>query len=120
MPKARAVKVYGLKNCDTVKKARAWLDAHEIAHDFYDYRAEGLPPALLKSWIAKAGWEALFNRASTTFKDLPEKDKAKLDEKSAIALMLAHPAIIKRPVLEHGAGLLVGFKPAVYEQAFGV
>ena len=108
--------IYGIKNCDTMKKARAWLDAHKVAYAFHDYKAAGIERGKLEGWAKKAGWETLLNRAGTTFRKLPDKDKEGLTEKKAIALMLAHPSLIRRPVLELGGGkLLVGFKPEQYE-----
>jgi arsenate reductase len=101
--------LYGIKNCDTVKKARAWLDARGVAYEFHDYKAAGIDEARLRSWAAELGWEKLLNRAGTTFRKLPEADKANLGEDKAIALMLAQPSMIKRPVLDLGARRLVGF-----------
>jgi Spx/MgsR family transcriptional regulator len=106
--------IYGIKNCDTMKKARAWLDSNGVAYDFHDYKAAGVAKEKLKTWSDKVGWEMLLNRAGTTFKKLPEADKEGLNEKKALALMLAQPSMIKRPVLEMGSKLLVGFKPDVY------
>jgi arsenate reductase (glutaredoxin) len=114
---ARTVTIYGIKNCDTMKKARAWLDAREVAYAFHDYKTAGIERVMLESWAKKAGWETLLNRAGTTFKKLPENKKAALDEKKAIALMLDQPSMIKRPVLDIGGKLLVGFRPEVYEKA---
>lgn len=108
--------IYGIKNCDTMKKARAWLDSHDIACDFHDYKAVGIDRARLKGWADKVGWETLLNRAGTTFRKLSEADKTGLNETRAIALMLAQPSMIKRPVLEAGGKLLVGFKPDVYDK----
>jgi arsenate reductase (glutaredoxin) len=102
-----------------MKKARAWLDAHKIAYEFHDYKASGIDHAVLEGWAAKVGWEFLLNRAGTTFRALPDADKANLTEKKAIALMLAQPSMIKRPVLDQGGKLLVGFKPEQYSAAFG-
>ncbi|GAB1715853.1 MAG: arsenate reductase [Nitrobacter sp.] len=110
--------IYGIKNCDTMKKARAWLDDHGIAYDFHDYKAAGIDRTRLKGWAAKLGWEPLLNRAGTTFRKLPDADKAGLTEARALALMLDQPSMIKRPVLEAGDKLLVGFKPEVYEKEF--
>jgi arsenate reductase (glutaredoxin) len=108
--------IYGIKNCDTMKKARAWLDGRGVAYAFHDYKVSGIDRARLEGWTAKVGWEVLLNRAGTTFRKLSDKKKAGLSEKSAIALMLAQPSMIKRPVLEAAGGrLLVGFKPADYE-----
>jgi len=110
--------LYGIKNCDTMKKARAWLDAHKVAYAFHDYKASGIDKATLESWTTKVGWETLLNRASTTFRKLPDADKDGLNEKKAIALMLAQPSMIKRPMLDRGGELTVGFKPEVYQRAF--
>jgi arsenate reductase (glutaredoxin) len=110
--------IYGIKNCDTMKKAFAWLDGHKVAYSFHDYKKEGIDRARLEKWIKATGWEALLNRAGTTFKKLPDKDKTGLTEKKAIALMLVQPSMIKRPVVEMGAKLLVGFKPEEYAKAF--
>ena len=111
--------IHGIPNCDTMKKARAWLEARGVAHAFHDYRRDGLPPGLLESWVARLGWEVLLNRAGTTFRKLPETAREGLDEARAIELMRAHPALIKRPVLVAGDRLLVGFKPETYAAAFG-
>src|SRR5262245_2167720 len=104
---AKSVTIYGIKNCDTMKKARAWLDAKRIAYAVHDYKAEGVAKTSLEKWAKEVGWEVLLNRAGTTFRALPEKDKEGLTEKKAIALMLAQPSMIKRPVLEAGGKLLV-------------
>ena len=113
-----SITIYGIKNCDTMKKARAWLYDHSVAYDFHDYKTAGIEKSKLETWSEKLGWETLLNRAGTTFKKLPDKDKDGLTEKKAIALMLAQPSMIKRPVLELGGGkLLVGFKPENYDQA---
>ncbi|WFU44684.1 ArsC family reductase [Bradyrhizobium sp. CB82] len=111
--------IYGIKNCDTMKKARAWLDANGVAYDFHDYKAAGVEKEKLKAWSDKVGWETLLNRAGTTFKKLPEADREGLNEKKALALMLAQPSMIKRPVLEMGSKLLVGFKPEIYAKDVG-
>ena len=111
-----SVTIYGIKNCDTMKKARAWLDAHGVAYRFHDYKQDGIDKARLAGWVGKVGWEALLNRAGTTFRKLPDAEKADLDERRAVALMLAQPSMIKRPVLEEGGKLLVGFKPDVYRK----
>lgn len=110
--------IYGIKNCDTMKKARTWLDEHGVTYDFHDYKAAGIDRERLERWTHKVGWEVLLNRAGTTFRKLPESERADLDEAKAIALMLEHPSMIKRPVLEKGAKLLVGFKPAEYQSSF--
>jgi len=109
------ITIYGIKNCDTMKKARALLDKRRIAYEFHDYKTRGIERRKLEGWAKKAGWEVLLNRAGTTFKKLPDKDKEGLSEKNAIALMLAQPSMIKRPVLELSGGkILVGFKPDDY------
>jgi len=109
--------IHGIKNCDTMKKARAWLKAAGIAHDFHDYKTTGITPALLQAWVRQAGWEALLNRAGTTFRKLPDDQKQGLDEARAVALMLAAPSMIKRPVLTHGDKLIIGFDAARYSAA---
>lgn len=109
--------LFGIRNCDTVKRAKAWLDGRAIDYTFHDYRRDGLDPTLLDGWIDRLGWEALLNRSGTTFRGLPDADKAALDHDRATALMLAHPAMIRRPVLVHGDRLLVGFKPEDYAAA---
>jgi arsenate reductase (glutaredoxin) len=106
--------IYGIKNCDTMKKARAWLDGHGVAYDFHDYKSEGIAKERLKAWSDELGWEALLNRAGTTFRKLPDAEKEGLNEKKALALMLEQPSMIKRPVLDLGSKRLVGFKPDVY------
>ena len=112
-----AATLYGIANCDTVKKARAWLDRSRVAYDFHDYRKAGIEEARLRAWADELGWEALLNRAGTTFRKLPEADKQGLDEDKAIALMLAQPSMIKRPVLDLGGRRIAGFKPELYESA---
>jgi arsenate reductase (glutaredoxin) len=109
--------LYGIKNCDTMKKARAWLDAKGVAYTFHDYKAQGIDRTRLESWARSVGWETLLNRAGTTFRKLPDADKTGLDEGRAMALMLDQPSMIKRPVLDLGGRLLVGFKPELYEEA---
>lgn len=113
-----SVTIYGIKNCDTMKKARAWLADHSIEADFHDYKASGIDRPHLERWCAEAGWETVLNRAGTTFRKLDDADKQGLDQKKAIALMLAQPSMIKRPVLEAGDRIIVGFKPDRYEQFF--
>jgi arsenate reductase (glutaredoxin) len=108
------ITIYGIKNCDTMKKARAWLDGHGVKYDFHDYKTSGIAKDRLKAWSDKLGWETLLNRAGTTFRKLPDADKEGLNEKKALALMLAQPSMIKRPVLEVGSKLLVGFSPDGY------
>ena len=111
--------LYGIPNCDTVKKARAWLDAKGAAYTFHDYKKAGADPAKLKTWVDAKGWEVLLNRAGTTFRKLPDDAKQGLDADKAIALMLEQPSMIKRPVVEHPGGLLVGFKEPEWAAAFG-
>jgi arsenate reductase len=106
--------IYGIKNCDTMKKARAWLDSHGVTYGFHDYKTEGIAKEKLKQWADELGWETLLNRAGTTFRKLPDSDREGLNERKAIALMLAQPSMIKRPVLDLGGKLLVGFKPEIY------
>jgi Spx/MgsR family transcriptional regulator len=115
----KPVVIYGIKNCDTMKKARAWLDDHGVAYTSHDYKSAGIERAQLEGWARKVGWEALLNRAGTTFRKLPDRDKVGLGENKAIALMLDQPSLIKRPVLEADRKLLVGFKPEVYAKEFG-
>ena len=112
------ITIYGIKNCDTMKKARAWLDGHGVKYGFHDYKSAGIDKDQLKLWSDELGWETLLNRAGTTFKKLPDSDKEGLTERKALALMLAQPSMIKRPVLDLGGGrLLVGFTPQVYGEA---
>src|ERR1700688_2702422 len=106
--------IYGIKNCDTMKKARAWLDSHGVAYGFHDYKSEGIAKDKLKGWSDKLGWETLLNRAGTTFRTLPEADKERLNERRTLPLMLAQPSIIKRRVLDLGGKWLLGFKPEIY------
>jgi arsenate reductase len=108
------VTIYGIKNCDTMKKARVWLDSHGIAYEFHDYKTAGIAKDKLKRWSDELGWETLLNRAGTTFRKLPVSDKEGLNERKALALMVAQPSMIKRPVLEIGGKLLAGFKPEIY------
>jgi arsenate reductase len=110
--------IYGIKSCDTMKRARTWLEGHKVDYDFHDYKSAGIDRAVLEGWVGKVGWEILLNRAGTTFKKLPDADKEGITEKKAIALMLAQPSMIKRPVLEAKRKLTVGFKPEEYEKLF--
>lgn len=112
-----AVTLYGIPNCDTVKKARGWLDGQGIAYAFHDYKKAGADAGKLNAWCAAKGWETILNRAGTTFKKLPDADKAGLDQAKAVKLMLDQPSMIKRPVVEHAGGLLVGFKEAEWAAA---
>jgi arsenate reductase len=111
--------LHGIKNCDTMKKARAWLDSRGIAYRFHDYKAEGMDAAILTRWVGQVGWEALLNRAGTTFRKLPDAEREGLDETRAIALMLAQPSMIKRPVLDRDGALTLGFAPDRYAALFG-
>lgn len=106
--------LYGIPNCDTVKKARAWLDARGIAYAFHDYKKAGIDAVTLRGWVVRLGWETLLNRAGTTFRKLPEADRVDLNEDKAIALMLAQPSMIRRPVIVQGDTVLAGFKPDTY------
>ena len=113
------VTLHGIKACDTMKKARDWLDGHGVAYGFHDYKVAGINRATLEGWAGKVGWEVLLNKNGTTFRKLPEADKTDLDAARAIALMLAQPSMIKRPVLDVDGALTVGFKPEVYARVFG-
>ena len=110
--------IYGIKNCDTMKKARTWLDEHGVKYEFHDYKSVGIDRARLEAWTKKVGWEVLLNRAGTTFRKLSDSERADIDESKALKLMLAQPSMIKRPVLEKGGKVIVGFKPEIYEAAF--
>lgn len=112
------VTMYGIKNCDTIKKARGWLEGQGIAYSFHDYKSAGIEPALLRAWVAELGWEVLLNRAGTTFRALPDSEKQGIDAEKAIALMMANPSMIKRPMLDLGSHKLVGFKPEQYTATF--
>jgi arsenate reductase len=117
---AEKVTIYGIKNCDTMKKAHAWLEEHAVDYAFHDYKASGIDREHLQAWIHLVGWEALLNRAGTTFRKLPEAERENLTEAKAIKLMLAQPSMIKRPVLETGRDApLVGFKPEAYAARLG-
>jgi len=111
---ALTITIYGIKNCDTMKKARSWLDDHGVAYDFHDYKTAGIAKDKLKQWSGEVGWETLLNRAGTTFKKLPDADKEGLNERKALALMAEQPSMIKRPVLDLGLKRVVGFKPDIY------
>ncbi|HEY2750119.1 ArsC family reductase [Phenylobacterium sp.] len=113
-----AVTLHGIRNCDTMKKAWSWLDQHGVAYGFHDYKKEGVSRAMLEGWAREVGWEVLLNRAGTTFKKLPDAEKQCLDQAKATDLMLAQPSMIKRPVLEVGGKLIVGFKPELYAANF--
>ncbi len=112
------VTIYGIKNCDTMKRARSWLESKRIAHHFHDYKAAGIDEATLQDWVKTVGWQVLINRVGTNFRKLPDADKENVTEEKAIALMLAHPSLIKRPVLDAEGKLTVGFKPEEYKALF--
>ena len=113
-----SVTVYGIPGCDTVKKARTWLDGLGIAYTFHDYKKQGADAAQVARWCEVAGWEKVLNRSGTTFRKLPEGDREGLDAAKAVGLMVANPSCIKRPIVEHPGGLLVGFKPDEWTAAF--
>ena len=114
-----AITIHGIPNCDTMKKARTWLEGRGIAHDFHDYKKAGISVEKLDAWADAVGWEVLLNKAGTTFRKLPDGDKAGIDRARAIALMVEQPSLIKRPVLAYPGGLLVGFKPDAWAAALG-
>jgi arsenate reductase len=115
---AKSVTIHGIKSCDTMKKARDWLDAHGVTYAFHDYKTAGVDAATLRRWAGQVGWETLLNRSGTTFRALPEADKTGLTEDRAVALMVAQPSMIRRPVLDVDGRLTVGFKPDVYDKVF--
>jgi arsenate reductase len=119
MAKSKQITIYGIKTCDTMKKARAWLDDNGVSYAFHDYKTEGIDKATLERWAGQVGWEVLLNRAGTTFRKLPEAQRENVTEKKALALMIEQPSMIKRPVLDVGGKLLVGFKPDIYAKHFG-
>ena len=108
------ITLYGIPNCDTMKKARAWLAEHAVDYHFHNYKKDGLDEATLRDWVAEVGWEALLNRRGMMWRKVSDEDKAAINESNAVRLMLDTPSMIKRPVLHHAAGLLVGFQPADY------
>ena len=112
------VTIYGIKNCDTMKKARSWLELNSVDYSFHDYKAAGIDRAHLETWCDAAGWETVLNRAGTTFKKLDDSQKADFTREKAIGLMLAQPSMIKRPVLEAKSKITVGFKPEIYQTLF--
>ena len=111
--------IYGIKNCDTMKRAFAWLKDHHVDYEFHDYKKAGVTEAMLESWSAKAGWEKLLNTRGTTWRKLPEQHRAAMDERKSLQLMQHQPSLIKRPVLAHGKELLVGFDETEYERVLG-
>ncbi|MGQ3357062.1 MAG: arsenate reductase [Phreatobacter sp.] len=114
-----SVTLYGITTCDTVRKARAWLDQQGVVYRFHDFRKDGLEATSLAGWLDALGWEAVLNKAGTSFRALPDADKSGLDRDKAAALILANPTLVKRPVVEADRRVLVGFKPALYAEAFG-
>ncbi len=114
-----SITIYGIKNCDTMKKAFAWLDGHRIAYEFHDYKKAGVTKAQLTKWCRAAGWEKVLNRAGPTFRKLPDANKQNLTQEKAIALMMGNPSMIKRPIVEKDAALEIGFKPERYAAGFG-
>lgn len=112
-----SITLYGIPNCDTVKKARKWLEARGLDYQFHDYKKQGADPARIAGWIDKAGWEKVLNRSGTTFRKLPDADKEGIDAKKAAVVMAANPSAIKRPIVEHPGGLLVGFNEAEWAEA---
>lgn len=115
---AKTVTIHGLKTCDTTRAARKWLDEHAVKYSFHDVREDGLSKLQLEGWVRQLGWDKVLNKASTTWRELPEKEKVAVDERKAVALLLAHPTLVKRPVLDIGGKLTLGFRPAVYQQLF--
>ncbi|MCO6185525.1 ArsC family reductase [Rhizobium sp. L1K21] len=113
-----SVTIYGIKNCDTMKKAFTWLNDQGVAYDFHDYKKSGIDEQSLKTWCAAIGWEKVLNKAGTTFKKLPDEDKTDLDEAKAIQLMAANPSMIKRPITDKDGALMAGFKPELYADFF--
>ena len=114
----KRVTIHGIKACDTMTKARRWLDERGVAYAFHDYKTQGVTREMLEGWARAVGWETLLNRSGTTFRKLPDADKAGIDESRAIGLMLAQPSMIKRPVLDVDGALIVGFKPETYARQF--
>ncbi|MGE4279522.1 MAG: arsenate reductase [Magnetospirillum sp.] len=110
--------VFGIKACDTMKKAFTWLNDHAVAYEFHDFKKQGVSRDVLEKWCDACGWEKVINRAGTSFRKLSDADKADLDRDKAITLMMANPSLVKRPVLEHAAGIEIGFKPERYSQLF--
>ncbi len=113
------VKVYGIKACDTMKKARAWLESKGVDYEFHDYKSRGIDRATVAKWVSEAGWERVLNRKGTTFRQLPETDRTDLTADRAIDLMVAYPSMIKRPVVEGSGPLLLGFSPDDYNRLAG-
>jgi arsenate reductase len=110
--------LYGIKNCDTVKKARSWLESHKVNYHFHDFRSDGITPAMVTQWINELGLDTLVNKRSTTWKELAEDIKQHFDASNAVAVIVANPTLIKRPLLDTGSQRLVGFKEADYHNLF--
>ena len=117
-PMTKSITLYGIKACDTMKKARTWLESHGVEYRFHDYKSEGIDKKTLEGWVRALGWETVLNRAGTTFRKLSDSDKQGLTEKKAVALMAAQPSMIKRPMLDVGGKLNAGFKPEIYAALF--
>jgi arsenate reductase len=113
-----SIVLYGIKNCSTVKKARDWLDAHQVSYAFHDYKQSGIDALHLNAWCEEFGWETVLNRSGTTFRKLPEEARQNLDVKKAVALMIEQPSMIKRPIVDLGSRRLIGFKEPAYSEAF--
>jgi arsenate reductase (glutaredoxin) len=113
------ITIFGIRNCDTMKKAFAWLDGHGVRYEFHDYKASGIDAAKLKAWSKQVGWEVLLNTRGTTWRKLPPAQQADVDEAKAIRLMAENPSLIKRPVVENGKAVLVGFAPDRYATELG-
>jgi Spx/MgsR family transcriptional regulator len=111
--------LYGISNCDTMKKARAWLDGRGIDYVFHDYKRAGLPETLARAWVTELGWEAVVNRRGTTWRRLPESVRASMDAESAVRVMLENPSIVRRPILDTGNARHPGFSPEQYQEIFG-
>lgn len=114
-----SVTLYGLKTCDTTRAARKWLDSEGVTHTFHDVREDGLTKTLVEKWVKQLGWEKVLNKSSTTWRELPEAEKADIDAKRVVSLLLAHPTLVKRPLLDRDGALTLGFKPAGYAALFG-
>jgi arsenate reductase len=112
-----AITMYGIPNCDTIKKARKWMEGRNVTYSFHDYKKAGITKERLTDWVLHVGWEVLLNKGGTTFKKLPPVNKENIDDDKAIMLMMEYPSMIKRPVLEYDDGVLVGFKGSQYEEA---
>lgn len=115
-----AITIYGIKSCDTMRKAMKWLQAHDVVYQFHDYKTQGIDTATLKKWAQSVGWEKLLNKAGTTFRKLPDSEKENIDEERALALMVSYPSLIKRPVLDREGKIIVGFKLEVYMDLFAI